>query len=689
MNKRNIIIIVSILVFVMIVGGVSYSYFVYNKDVGDISLTAGEISINLSGVSGNQTFSNMIPMSDFDGKNSSSYFDFTVNSTVDTERIYYEVYILPDSGNTLDTSYLKTYLTDQSNNEIEGVTTFNDLYESEVENGKVLYKGIVEVNSNGTTRNETKDFRLRLWLDESYTPQTSKVFDFDVYLYAKNVDEDFYIPTFRNMIEHNVSQTYIASYKDITDDPDYSTYTTQDTVGTNNNKQVVYYYTGDDAAANSNVLFAGYCWQIVRTTDNGGVKLIYNGVAVNNQCETTRTATKGLNANVANFTSEIIPTTSLLFGRSFDYNLTTGEFTIEDSNGLPTVLDTNTYSSLIGTYTCLSTSTTCTTLYYVGEKYNSSYTGVGKYTIGDVAHYSQIGTSAFNANFFSPALVGYMYNEEYSFKIGTKSGEYFTTASWNGTTYSLTSGNGGTAPDATHHYICDTTCAKVRYYFYVDENEGYNYYVLLANGVTIEDAIYRMTGNGDAATKAKTINSGYKLNKYNSAVKGYLDNWYKKNLISYTNYLDQTTVYCNRRNITNLGGWNPNGGSLTEKLTMLTTNYGDLNCANETDRFSIVNSNAKLTYPIGLLTSSESYLMTENYSKTSQVYWMSSAFFYLSGNNSNVYAVNATGVMVGVIVSSTKGIRPVITLKPSTEISGGTGTYTDPYVVGQLVTRSE
>ena len=102
MNNKNIIIIVSILVFIMIVGGVSYSYFVYNKDVGDISLTAGEISITLSGVNGNQTMSNMIPMSDNEGKASTSYFDFTVNGTVDTERIYYEVYILPDSGNTLD-----------------------------------------------------------------------------------------------------------------------------------------------------------------------------------------------------------------------------------------------------------------------------------------------------------------------------------------------------------------------------------------------------------------------------------------------------------------------------------------------------------------------------------------------------------------------------------------------------------
>ena len=38
----------------------------------------------------------------------------------------------------------------------------------------------------------------------------------------------------------------------------------------------VYYYKGN--VENNNVLFAGFCWKIVRTTETGGVKLIYNGV---------------------------------------------------------------------------------------------------------------------------------------------------------------------------------------------------------------------------------------------------------------------------------------------------------------------------------------------------------------------------------------------------------------------------
>ena len=45
--------------------------------------------------------------------------------------------------------------------------------------------------------------------------------------------------------------------------------------GANTYANPVYYFKGD--VKDNNVLFAGYCWKIVRTTDTGGVKLIYNG----------------------------------------------------------------------------------------------------------------------------------------------------------------------------------------------------------------------------------------------------------------------------------------------------------------------------------------------------------------------------------------------------------------------------
>ena len=38
----------------------------------------------------------------------------------------------------------------------------------------------------------------------------------------------------------------------------------------------------------NNVLFAGQCWQMIRTTDTGGVKMIYNGEAEDGKCLDTR-----------------------------------------------------------------------------------------------------------------------------------------------------------------------------------------------------------------------------------------------------------------------------------------------------------------------------------------------------------------------------------------------------------------
>ena len=477
---------------------------------------------------------------------------------------------------------------------------------------------------------------------------------------------------------------YIASYDDIiTSNP---TFATQDTVGTNANKETVYYYTGSDAKANANVLFAGYCWQIIRTTDTGGVKLIYNGVAENNKCETTRSVTKGIIGGNAGYSTSLSGTT--LFGRSYDYDLTTGEFTIEDSTGLPTAWssnDTNSngkkdYEELIGTYTCKNSSSTCTTLYYVGSYVSSTNAYTASYTIGDVDGYSQSGKSAFNANRYSPALVGYMFNKEYDYKSGSKSGKYYRNAVWENGVYTL-SGNSVTSPDATHRYICDTDCTKVRYYYYS------NRYILLENGKTVEDALKEMINY-----KTNANDTDENINVYNSAIKGYLDNWYKKNLVDYAGYLDSNAVFCNDRSVRDLGGWNPRGTNLNGDLRFnQQIANSDLKCVNETDRLSIGNNKAKLDYPIGLLSIPERNLMGNNLASTEQNYWGLDYWglspYYFDSDSARVRIVKSTGAADHSNVSGSIGVRGVVTLKPGTMHEGGTGTYTDPYVVGPLVQR--
>lgn len=51
-----------------------------------------------------------------------------------------------------------------------------------------------------------------------------------------------------------------------------------------NTKKSIYYYKGN---SNNNLIFAGYCWNIVRSTKTEGVKIIYNGIQNNNRCVNT------------------------------------------------------------------------------------------------------------------------------------------------------------------------------------------------------------------------------------------------------------------------------------------------------------------------------------------------------------------------------------------------------------------
>ncbi len=148
-----------------------------------------------------------------------------------------------------------------------------------------------------------------------------------------------------------------------------------------NDTNPIYYYRG--AVTDNNVLFGGFCWKIVRTTETGGTKLIYNGVPVSGECTaTTGTDTQISTSKFNNYNSSPAYvgymygtaydyskqesrylTTSYKFGNSFTYN--GGSYTLVDT------IDTtgnwaNDYNTLGNNhYTCFNTTGTCTSLYFV------------------------------------------------------------------------------------------------------------------------------------------------------------------------------------------------------------------------------------------------------------------------------------------------------------------------------------
>ena len=712
-NTKKIILgsIIGILIGSLL--SVSYAMFTYNRTGLNNKLIVGDIYMRYKEKSQSINFTNAMPSNTYVAN---QYFEFDIigKNTNTTKDIIYDIVLAYGDNHETRTTRIRDDLLKfrlvTVDNDVETEIFNNQSYDSI--NNKRIHATTIPKN---TTVESTTTYRLYAWISNDTIIGTGDDADYsqveweDVFASIKvNVTGDFNEKAVETKLNKIIEQlatntNYVKNYT--TDYINNSNYTynntrfdTQDTYldRTRNEKQDVYYFTGSDAKENGNVLFAGYCWQIIRTTDTGGIKLIYNGVAENDKCLTTRTAGKGVNEETNNGIINVSSITN--FGTGYIYDINSETFTLTGTNELVGKTWNNNSDELHGSYACSDNSTTCKTLWYMGHKANETDSYVIIYTIGNLSHYSQIGTSIYNMNITSPANVGYMYNKVYgSRERGKENSYYANSVNYSNGMYTLINPQSELASESSvgYKYVCDdtttTSCEKVRYYFYsVSYTPTYSssFYVLLENGDT--NPIYAML-NGK--TQNETINSN--INVYNSAIKGYLDTWYKKNIetlnISVKGMIDTGAVYCNDRTSSNtFGSWNKDSSSLSTSLYFKQKNPNmDLRCENITDRFTTENNNtdAKLTYPVGLLTEPERGLMSSTYAVTGEKYWSispSSSKFY----SDEVCIVDATGNSGSDSVSSNNGVRPVITLIPSVEIEDGEGTLEKPYVIGEKINRT-
>ena len=346
-------------------------------------------------------------------------------------------------------------------------------------------------------------------------------------------------------------------------------------------KKIYHWYAENDEEGNqvlekNNVIFGDHCWQMIRTTDTGGVKLIYNGIPNEGKC---------------------------------------------NNNGEST----------------------------------------------------QIGTSQFNEAGNSVAYVGYMYNPDTLIlnprSAKAETGSLFGTGvTYSNGEYTLTNTS---TYNNNHHYTCNNTsgkCETVRYYFLNDYE-----YTVLNDGKIIEEVLEDMINSND-------------VNKKDSEVKETIDKWYKENLINYSDFIEDT-IYCNDRSVIDYGGWNPNGGSIREYLKFANyTTSTNLQCINDTDKFSTKNNLAKLTYPVGLMTIPEALLVNaNNIFLTGEYYWLLSPRCITTGY-ANVSGIHKLGGISseGADASYGIGVRPVISLIPETIYSSGNGTKDKPFIIRNL-----
>ena len=210
----------------------------------------------------------------------------------------------------------------------------------------------------------------------------------------------------------------------------------QDSMDASKSTQKIYYYYGSNDTNGTaildknNVIFANHCWQMIRTTDTGGVKMIYNGEAVDNQCLNTR----GAHVGYASRTSQNLAS-NYWYGTDYTYDSTAKTFKVSGTTE-QTMWNESNGPGLVGKYTCKLNSVdgTCTTLYLVESYYNTTSAYV--ISLNSNSNYSQFGTLQFNASYNSPSYVGYMYNTVYPYNSKTMtSSETMLSSSSLATTY--------------------------------------------------------------------------------------------------------------------------------------------------------------------------------------------------------------------------------------------------------------
>ena len=732
--NRNKKILTAILVLLVMCTGISISYAFFkvassnNGANTNVTINGAALCMSLQQTSENVTLSNeyAVPISDSKALSTDTYkTSVTIENNCSTSQSF-NLLLVPNSSNTMPIKALKSFFGDDS----VTVSTSGVLISEEYILDSTIQKQLLSLKNEtlktgfavggGTvSANTSKTFYLYLWIDKDeggLGNGSTMNKSLNAYLtlgsgsvIGTQIVKGGLYKTIEN--RYNKDKTYLGLYTG---------------EGSEDYPLPVYYYKGN--VQNNNVLFGGFCWKIVRTTETGGVKIVYNGVQkdvyesyekinsneytiVSNDetypytFDSTNKVWKSNilddSGNGTDYTIELSPTQD----GSYLFNINMHNESEEDSVELYLNDDYIGYGENCGDgcfmiddtdsiNLSLSTSDVIKIIYYKGSTTtdNSDYVdfslqkGIGNTvkSCNNTGTDSQIGTSVFNNDHNSPAYVGYKHNTVYptsSKSMSSQSnivfGNSFTYT--NGTytlkdTKTVATWSSGYNTINNNHYTCmttGTTCSSI-YYVYFTES-SWAYYITLTNGKSVNDALNEMLYADD-------------VNTNDSAIKAYIDSWYENNLTRYEGKLEDT-VFCNDRSMSNesSNGWNPNGGSTSTYLYFKNSNTSNqsLVCANETDRFSISNPKAKLKHPIGLLSVPELRLAgygSSHYFNNRQYVWLASPFSIRDAYYDGVWGVYDIGWKDSDVYNS-GGVRPSVSIKPGISFSSGDGSYTSPFVI--------
>ena len=725
-NKKTLVLILILLILCTGIS-VSYAYFkVSNSSSGKAVVTVNgaplcmTLQLKVNNISIKDAYA--VPVSDAKALSSTVYKTTLTIENKCTSAQSFKLLTVPGPSNSMPIEAIKYALVENGATVPSAGQILSDSYAldstikqqlSQMLNNTSYKFNAGYLTGTGTvSAGTTKTYNLYLWIDENEgglgnNITMGKTLSTYLALATGNTIGEEIVATnnLYKTIENRyiLGNSYVKKYGDLSGEDGASTYANP-----------VYYFNG--AVEDNNVLFAGFCWKIVRTTDTGGIKMIYNGVQKDEVTLAPIEESEYTNVtNDATYPYTFDSTNKTWTSTNHDHNS-------ESSISFSVATDGDYYFNYVissepqadeasftkngtefafgegeATNTVKLTGLTASDVITVSYRKDGSIsngsdnvvfslsksTGEVIKSCNNTGDASQLAsTKAFNSSYNSPAYVGYMYNTVYPYSYKSMSsqsnrvfGNKFT---YNGTytlsnTKTVATWSSGYNTINSNHYTCfttGTTCTSLYYVYYT--NSSVAYYITLTNGKSVEDAINEMLYADD-------------VNKNDSTIKAYIDTWYKDKMTSYTDKLEDT-VFCNDRTIYSKGGWNPNGGSTSGYLYFknFDTNYS-LACANETDRFSRSNSKARLTYPVGLLSAPEVWLAYRNassstyYLNTGNLYWLASPYYF------NTYAlgrsVSTAGDMSYNNVNYARGARPAVSLKPGTVYASGDGSYTNPFVV--------
>ena len=357
MDKKRIVII-SIILIVLVIGG-SFAYWqvsLVQTSTNNIATSCFNLSLSESNPINLQS---AFPIKDSEGKTLTPY-EFTITNNC-TTYAYYEVNLEVLNNTNLGSNFIKVELDDETPSLLSSKTVTT----TTLSNASTSYK-LKKAYMNAS---ESKTYHLRLWIDENVTLEdnvTEKEFSSKITIRATYKPE---VPSSQEECEAEYGEgaavCSIIANADTTNSkcaefnedgsikkPDTPAMIDSDTpivCSAEDDYGTSYYLRG--LHTNNNVKFADSCWKIVRVTGTGGIKMVYNGdFDANGTCTTT-------SGNHTGFTGqELSLSGNKLFGTSYTKEGST--YTLNDTSTLNWPNDS---SSIIGKYTCNSTSNTCST----------------------------------------------------------------------------------------------------------------------------------------------------------------------------------------------------------------------------------------------------------------------------------------------------------------------------------------